>query len=153
MAEYRSVRPGVTIAAAPAAVRYSLRTRTPEGLPPILASASFAGGHALGLGPDEWLLILPEASPAPAGTFALTDISDRNIGLTIEGALAERLLQAGIALDLSLGAFPVGKVTRTLHEGVEIILWRTGETAFRVEVWRSFADHLFGALALTAGDL
>lgn len=153
MADLHSIHEGVTVAPAPTSVRYSLRTRTPEGLPAILASAPFAGGHALGLGPDEWLLILPEGAAEPAGPYALTDIRDRNIGLTIEGPLAERLLQCGIALDLALPAFPVGKVTRTLHEGTEIILWRTGETAFRVEVWRSFAEHLFGALALTAGDL
>jgi sarcosine oxidase subunit gamma len=153
MADFRSVHAGVTIASAPAAVRYSLRSRTPEGLPKILASAPFAGGHALGLGPDEWLVILPEGTATPAGTYALTDISDRNIGLMIEGRLAETLLQAGIALDLSLPAFPIGKVTRTLHEGVEIILWRINETAFRVETWRSFAEHLFGSLVLTAGDL
>ncbi|WP_404710072.1 sarcosine oxidase subunit gamma [Sphingomonas sp. MMS24-J13] len=153
MADLHSIHEGVTIAPAPAAVRYSLRTRSPESLPKILASAPFAGGHALGLGPDEWLVILPEGTSVPEGPYALTDISDRNISLTVEGPQAERLLQCGIALDLALAAFPVGKVTRTLHEGIEIILWRTGETAFRVETWRSFAEHLVGALALTAGDL
>lgn len=153
MADLHSAHANVTIAPAPAATRYSLRTRRPEGLPPLLSSAPFDEGYALGLGPDEWLLILPEGSPTPTGAYALTDISDRNIGLTIEGPLAETLLQASIALDLSLAAFPIGKVTRTLHEGTEIILWRTGETAFWVEAWRSFAEHLFGALAIMAGDL
>ena len=142
---------GVTIAEAAPAARYSLRTRTPVGLPGILAAAPFAGGHALGLGPDEWLLILPDGAEAPAIDGALTDIGHRNICFTVEGPRAETLLQCGVALDLA--GFPVGKVTRTLHEGVEIILWRTGAQGFRVETWRSFADHLFRSLALNAGDL
>ena len=29
----------------------------------------------------------------------------------------------------------------------------TGETAFRIEAWRSFAGHLDAALRLAAGDL
>ncbi len=146
---------GVTITAAPPAARYSVRTRGPEGLPGILASAPFTGGHALGLGPDEWLLILPEAAPEPAipGLHALTDVSHRNVALVIEGPKAQALIQCGVALDLALPAFPVGKATRTLHEGIEIVLWRTGEAAFHLEVWRSFGEHLFRALDLAAGDL
>lgn len=145
----------VTIAWAPPAARYSLRSRTPEGLPPILASAPFAGGDALGLGPDEWLLVLPDKAlpPVVPGLHALTDIGHRNVGLIVAGSAASRLIQCGCALDLSLAAFPVGKATRTLYEGVEMVLWRTGEAAFRIEVWRSFAEHLHAALLLSAGDL
>ena len=144
-----------TIAWAPPAARYSLRTRTPDGLPPILAGAPFADGHALGLGPDEWLLILADGTPPPpiAGPHALTDIGHRNVALLVTGPRAAAALQCGIALDLSLAAFPVGKVTRTLHEGVEIVLWRTAEIGFRVEVWRSFAEHLLRALETNAGDI
>lgn len=146
---------GVSIAAAPPATRYSLRTRTGEGLPALLASAPFAGGHALGLGPDEWLLILPDGAAPPAieGVHALTDISHRNVALTVEGPRAAMLIQCGCALDLSLAAFPVGKATRTLHEGVEMVLWRTGEQSFRIEAWRSFMAHLHAALVLTTCDL
>lgn len=145
----------VTIAWTPPAARYSLRTRAADGLPTILASAPFAGGHALGLGPDEWLLILPADDPPPPidGPHALTDIGHRNVGLLVSGASAAELIQGGVALDLSLAAFPVGKATRTVHEGIEIVLWRTGETAFRIETWRSFVGHLHAALSLAAGDL
>jgi sarcosine oxidase subunit gamma len=145
----------VTIAWAPPAARYSLRTRSPEGLPAILASAPLAGGQALCLGPDEWLLILPDGAPPPIveGLHALTDIGHRNVGLVVDGPKAATLVQSGCALDLSLIAFPVGKATRTVFEGIEMVLWRTGETAFRIEAWRSFVGHLHGALVLTAGDL
>lgn len=145
----------VTIGWAPPAARYSLRMRLPDGLPPILSSAPFAAGHALGLGPDEWLLILPDGAPPPtiSGTHALTDIGHRNFGLIVEGAQAARLIQCGCALDLSPTAFPVGKATRTVHEGVEMVLWRTGTATFRIEAWRSFVGHLHAALILSAGDL
>jgi sarcosine oxidase subunit gamma len=146
--------PGVTIAVTGAQTRFSLRTRDGAGLPSILSSADFAGGTALGLGPDEWLLLLPDGARAPAlaGTHALTDVSHRNIGFTVEGPSAEALLQTGCPLDLSLAAFPVGKVTRTLYETVEIVLWRQAE-GFRVEAWRSFTPWLWEALTLAAGDL
>ena len=153
--EAPALHPGVTIALASPCARFSLRARSPEGYPgSVLASAAFGGGNALCLGPDEWLLLLPEDATPPeiAGLHALTDIGHRNIGLTVEGPQAVALLLTGCALDLDR-AFPTAKVTRTLYEGVEIILWRTGETRFHIEVWRSFAAHLWAALDLAAGDL
>jgi sarcosine oxidase subunit gamma len=147
---------GVTTAAASQLARYSLRTRTPDGLPAkVLSTAPFAGGTALCLGPDEWLLLLPEGAPPPAvaGVNALTDIGHRNVAIIVEGEHAASLLQTGCALDLALAAFPVGKATRTLYETVEIVLWRQAEDRFHVEVWRSFASYLQAALDLAAGDI
>ena len=155
LADEPVVRYGIAIAWTPPAVRYSLRTRVPSGLPRLLASARFADGHALALGPDEWLLILPDGAQPPtiAPLHALTDIGHRNVGLTVAGDRAAALIQCGCALDLSLATFPPGKVTRTLYDGVEIVLWRTGEAEFRIETWRSFAAYLHAALALAADDL
>lgn len=147
---------GVTLRLAPPAVRWSLRTRAPSGLPVAMNTAArFAGGDALHLGPDEWLVILPEGAGVPEidGLHALTEVSDRNVALLVEGAEAERLVQTGCPLDLSLAAYPVGRATRTIFETVEIGLWRTGEQGFRVEVWRSFAPWLWEAMVLAAGDL
>jgi sarcosine oxidase subunit gamma len=36
--------------------------------------------------------------------------------------------------------------TRTLLAKADITLWRTGEDAFHVEVWRSFAGYVGGLL-------
>lgn len=148
--------PGVTLALAADASRWSLRTHASESLPDrMLAAAPYAGGHALHLGPDEWLLILPLAGAPPAldHPHALTDVSHRSVGLTVEGEAAALLLQTGVALDLAEAAFPPGKVTRTLFEMVEIVLWRETRIRFRVEVWRSFAPWLWSALELAAADL
>lgn len=147
---------GVRIAAAGPIARFSVRTKTPlDQLPRINAAVELANGYALCLGPDEWLIMLPEGSrPAEfAGVHSLTDVSHRALGLEITGVHAATLLQSGCPLDLSLRAFSVGKASRTLYDGVEIIVWRTGETAFHIEVWRSFAPYVYAALMLAAGHL
>jgi sarcosine oxidase, subunit gamma len=108
------------------------------------------------LGPDEWLLIAEGVDPemmaaaieAASGTtpHSLVDVSHRQVGLDIGGALAARALSAGCPLDLRLSAFPLGMASRTIFDKAEIVLWRRDETAFRVEVWRSFAAHLVASL-------
>jgi sarcosine oxidase subunit gamma len=128
-----------------------------------LTSATSGDRSALWLGPDECLLLAPAAETAAlyqalaaaldgiAG--ALVDISHRQTALLIEGAKAAAVLNAGVPLDLSLAAFPVGMVTRTIFEKAEIVLWRTGSEAFRVEVWRSFAPYVLALLQAADRDV
>ena len=126
-----------------------------------LASVSEGPRAALWLGPDEWLLIAedePEGlyeklEAALAGVFhALIDVSHRQTGLEIAGPGAERLLAAGVPLDLDLSAFPVGMVTRTLLLKAEITLWRREAERFRLEVGRSFAPYVAAALTQSSRD-
>lgn len=157
---------GVSFSAAPAIARFSYRGS--EGiaaagvafgvaLPTQPCTAAIAGDHAaLWLGPDEWLLLAPVSETVAVRQafardlalvpHALVDISHRQTGLRLDGPGVARLLNAGVPLDLSLGAFPVGMVTRTIFEKAEIVLWRTGPEAFRIEVWRSFAPYLVALL-------
>jgi sarcosine oxidase subunit gamma len=72
---------------------------------------------------------------------SLVDVSQRQIGLNVSGAVAARALSAGCPLDLRDRAFPVGFATRTMLAKTEIVLWRRGASRFQVEVWRSFADY------------
>ncbi len=113
---------------------------------------------AIRLGPDEFLLLAPvadtwetfEAALAGALTprdYALADISHRQLGVSIEGPDCTAMLNALCPLDLDLAAFPVGMATRTLFGKADIVLWRTAETRFHIEVWRSFAPYLWGLLA------
>lgn len=105
----------------------------------------------LRLGPDEWLLLADPADPALdavlAGALAgvphgLVDVSHRQTALMLFGSGAVDVLAAGMPLDLHPTAFPVGMATRTVFEKAEIVLWRTGPDAFRVEVWRSVAPYV-----------
>lgn len=155
----------------PPATRYILRAAEPArvaaerafGVPvPALACRAAAAGEraALWLGPDEWLLLAPEAEAgavAPALDAALgslphslVDVSHRQIACSVCGPQAATLLSAGCPLDLDARAFPVDMCTRTVLAKAEVVLWRTGAQAFRLEVWRSFAAYVSQFLAEAA---
>jgi sarcosine oxidase subunit gamma len=111
-----------------------------------------ASRAALWLGPDEWLLLAPDAegsallvalSDALHGqTASLVDVGHRQVGLVVTGPRAADLINAGCPLDLDPSAFPVGMCTRTVLAKVEIILWRTAADAFRIEVARSLVPYV-----------
>ena len=159
----------VRLGAAAPAGRISLRVRTEDA--PVLSAAlgvdlpvkpktsAFANGRtALWLGPDEWLVIdegnsgLTTAAANSGVLHSATDVSHRNTAILVEGPGAAAAINVGCPQDLSLRAFPVGACTRTIFGKVEIVLLRTEEDAFRIEVWRSFSDYAFGLLAEGALD-
>lgn len=155
-AQRMSLRVGAAdIAALSAALGVDLPTRPKT-------SASANGRTALWLGPDEWLVIaegntdigksmIGDAATAVVA-HAATDVSHRNTAILVSGRGAAATINTGCPQDLSLSAFPVGACSRTLFGKVEIVLLRTAEDAFRVEVWRSFSDYAFGLLAEGARD-
>jgi sarcosine oxidase, subunit gamma len=120
--------------------------------------AMMRGARAtLWLGPDEYLLLSGIESQAAeaAGALelalkdrphALVDISHRQFALEVNGPHAASILNGGCPLDLDLSEFPVGMCTRTVFAKADIVLWRTREDAFHVEVWRSFAAYVTGSL-------
>ena len=119
------------------------------------------GVAALWLGPDEQLLIAPETADLAATLqpalrdlpHSLVEVSHRQIALEVSGQNATAVLNAGCPLDLDLSAFPVGMCTRTVLTKAEIVLWRTDETVFHVEVWRSFASYVTELLAEVAREV
>ena len=127
--------------------------------PKTSARAKSGGRVALWLGPDEWLVIdedgadLLAAAGRAKALHSAVDVSHRNVAILVAGEGAETCLAAGCPQDLSLAAFPVGACSRTVLGKVEIVLWRTGERAFHVEVWRSFAEYAYAFLAEAARDV
>lgn len=121
-------------------------------------SASSGARAALWLGPDEWLVIdtderdLVLTCAGVAAFHAAVDVSHRNVGIVVSGKGAEATLAAGCPQDLSLKVFPVGAASRTVLGKIEAVIWRTAETEFRVECWRSFSDYAFTFLAEAARD-
>ena len=121
-------------------------------------SASLNDTHALWLGPDEWLILsAPEAglgdrleAAMGAHPHSLVEVSDRQVGLVVNGPEAEAALSVGCPLDLDQAAFPVGMCTRTVLSKAEIVLWRTGPETFHLEVWRSFGAYLRAFLTASA---
>lgn len=117
---------------------------------------------ALWLGPDEWLVFSDGGTDignsmigdaAKSGVpHSATDVSHRNTAIIVSGPGAAAAINTGCPQDLSLAVFPVGACSRTIFGKVEIVLLRTAEDAFRVEVWRSFSTYTFGLLVEGARD-
>ena len=133
-------------------------------LPEAACRAATDGARAaLWLGPDEQLLLAPdgeveliEASLAralQAHAYSLVDVSHRQVGLNIHGPHAEWLLESQCPLPLNLRDFPVSMCTRTVFGKAEVLLWRTDEQAFRLEVWRSFSLYVVQLLHEVAREL
>lgn len=111
---------------------------------------------ALWLGPDEWLVLGPDASAddelsmmstlAGIDGVSVIDVSHRNLAILVEGLAAEAVIAAGCPQDIRLRSFPVGACSRTILGKAEIVLWRTGETTFEIECWRSFAEYVWAFL-------
>ena len=144
-----------------AQVRAAAEAAARVGIPTAACRAITQGERAaLWLGPDEWLLIAPEAQGAAlAGALetalaqlphSLVDVSHRQCACMLRGPQAATLLSAGCPLDLDESAFPVGMCTRTVLAKAEVVLWRTATQAFRIEVWRSFVAYVSQFLAEAA---
>lgn len=121
---------------------------------------------ALWLGPDEYLLLdlageSRESADATVNALegvlgatphALVDVSHRQFALEISGPHAEVILSGACPLDLSLGEYPVGMCTRTVFAKADIVLWRTRDDVFHIEVWRSFSGYVTGLLGEIARE-
>jgi heterotetrameric sarcosine oxidase gamma subunit len=103
---------------------------------------------ALWLGPDEWLVLADEGVELPAAYpgGSIVDVSHAMTGIAVSGSRAAWAINAFCAMDLQLGAFPVGMCTRTVFGKAEIVLWRTAPENFRIEVARSFAPYVWACL-------
>lgn len=158
MAEAQTLT-GVKLVWAPAAARYSLRARTPQAMSQVIGRkvpsriGEVTDGVAC-LGPDEWYALLPEGTELPLGAglpVSVTDISSRAVGIAVSGPRAAQVIGAGCPQDLA--AMKVGAACRTVFETVEMVLWRTGDESFHIEVWRSFSPWLWTALNAASSDL
>ena len=164
----------LTVGLAPERVRYNLRIKSGDvagvkkasglKLPAKIGGTTKTATQLITkFGPDEWVV---SDDPKASGklsklaaklskdfVMSATDISHRNVGFEISGPMASRAVNVGCPLDLSLGAFPVGKATRTVFENAPIQLYRAGETEFHIECWRSFAPYLRDFLLAYSRDL
>lgn len=109
-----------------------------------------SGRRLFWLGPDQWMLELPQGEQGSAeaalrlhlaGRGAVTDVSSGFVEITVAGPAAERGLRQGCTLDLeTLGA---GRCAQTLLAKIPVLLYQpTGQT-FRLFVRRSYARALW----------
>ena len=152
--------------------RLSLRARAQDivaieaafglSLPRRIGSRSAAGGlDILMLGPDEWQIKGPvaetsaiEAAAAaiyPDHPHSLVDISAREESFHLSGPKADILLTLGLARDIK--GIPVGEGRRCFMDGLTVILRRDGAQDFTLDIWTSFAAHLWHLLETGCHEL
>ncbi|MGU3398970.1 sarcosine oxidase subunit gamma [Brucellaceae bacterium D45D] len=113
------------------------------------------------LGPDEWYIWADEAKAEAITTaftklyetesHSLTDVSHRETGIDITGPKAEWLLNAASPLDLSKMQAP--GANRTIFDHAQIILMKWDAEHYRIEVWNSFADHVWTLLEAASNEV
>ncbi|MCX8500399.1 MAG: hypothetical protein ORO03_01695 [Alphaproteobacteria bacterium] len=158
---------GISIEPMPPSVRMVLRGGRQDPMPvfksvckqlglevpsQMLRSTTKGGTRVSWLGPDELYLssdaetlaakMLALCEPGAVAGGAAVDVSHRFCGLEFTGARAVEVLMAQAPLDLTDGAFPVGKATRTLFCKVEVILVRRSKQAYSIEFGRSFLNYV-----------
>lgn len=162
----------LTVRLAPDEARYSLRLDPAQAgeagrilgldLPPRIGGLSRSeGATVVKLGPDEWYLLVPpgrrEALEAASAALSqtvphsLVDVSDREVGLEVEGTAALLALQAAIPFDIE--AMPLNSGCRTIFDRAQIVLLREDQERFRIEVWRSFATHVWDLLQAVSHEI
>ena len=112
------------------------------------------GRSVLCLGPDEWEIQASEtdrgditalfASIYPTVPHSLTDVSDREIAIELEGDGAAELLSVGCPIDFS--EMEPGSGKRSIFDNAQVIIRRDTEARFQMQVWRSFLPHAWGLL-------
>lgn len=108
--------------------------------------------RTLWLGPNEWLVTVPDAAvpelpgrlarAVEGGRIALVDVSSSRSVIAITGARASSLLEKGCSLDLHPRAFGPGHCAQTLLAGVPVIVDQIGAADYRLFVPRSRARWL-----------
>ncbi|WP_159587682.1 sarcosine oxidase subunit gamma family protein [Chelativorans xinjiangense] len=145
-----------------AAVLPALSRAIGVDLPSRIGARASAGTiEVLCLSPDEWQILVAEtdalrlskgcASIYAEAPHSLTEISDREITVRIEGPKAADLLTLGCPRDI--GRLGEGEGCRTLMDGATVVLWRDGKDSFRLDIWRSFAPHVVALLETGCAEL
>ena len=159
------------VAVAEDCARFSLRLR-PDALarageafgcamPARIGGLASSGERlALCLGPDEWFLMAPPPAAdavrdrfatAMEEPFSLVEVSHREVGIEVRGTAATLALSSICALDLD--SMPSGSATRTILDKAPAVLIKHGPDHYRIEVWQSFAGHLWTLLAAVSREI
>ena len=113
-------------------------------------STSGRGGTVLYAGPGRYFVIAEQAGLAgkiaaamPDGAGAVVDLTHGRVGIRLEGAEVEALLQKGAALDLDARAFPVSATATVGIHHMSVTLLRVEADVFDLFAMSSFADAIW----------
>ncbi|GHG53446.1 sarcosine oxidase subunit gamma [Sinomonas cellulolyticus] len=141
-----------------AAIESALGVSLPTGH----GSTTAGGGYTvLWIGPDEFLAVgdddsaaedrgQAEASRVGAALGevgartpgAVVDLSANRTTFELTGPSALPVLEKGVSFDLHPRHFAVGQAIATVLDHVPVLVWKTGEQAYRILPRASFADHV-----------
>ncbi|CAN1519598.1 COG4583 Sarcosine oxidase gamma subunit [Rhabdaerophilaceae bacterium] len=122
--------------------------------PEMLRTAHSDRAMVMRLGPEEWFIGAVAGSDIQRilvdepgiGAF---DVSHGFLGLSIEGAGVEQLLQSHCPLDLNHARFKIGMATRTVFGKTEVLLSRMDSARFNLVISRSQVRSVLDLLAET----
>jgi len=105
-------------------------------------------------GPASWLALADDdaadfsekLATRLAGVAAVTDQSDGRAILRVHGPSSRDALAKLLPIDLHPKMFSIDATALTLAGHVNVQIWRSGEDAFELACFRSFAEDLFEAL-------
>ncbi|QKK03497.1 MAG: sarcosine oxidase subunit gamma [Pseudomonadota bacterium] len=100
---------------------------------------------------DHWLIVAPDDrrealitaldDALADGDSSLVDLSDYYTTLLLEGERAVDVLMKGCSLDLHPRAFAVGDMALTRLAQADVMLHRSGERRYAIQMRRSFAEY------------
>jgi sarcosine oxidase subunit gamma len=134
------------------------------GLPAEPNTSARAGQcAALWLGPDEWLIVLPDGSETETLSaltealhgrhHAVTDVSDGRAVIGLAGPRARDVLMKGCSLDLHPRIFAADQCAQTRLARCQVLLHQVEATpAYDVYAQRSFADYVWRWLEDAASE-
>ena len=139
----------------------ALEAATGCAVPDVRRSSEAGDNRALWMSTDEVLVFCDwPSAPGMVATFMekagdahvlALDVSDARAVFRIEGAKAWRVLAKGAPVDLAPGQFEIGDVRRTRIATVAAGIVKTGDEAFEVFCFRSYAAYLWNWLNVGAG--
>ncbi|MBV2142366.1 sarcosine oxidase subunit gamma [Falsochrobactrum sp. TDYN1] len=113
------------------------------------------------IGPDEWYIWAEEVKAgAIVEAFgklyenephSLVEVSHRETGIDLTGPQAEWLLNAASPLELAQMQAP--GAARTIFDRAQVILLKWDAAHYRIEVWNSFADHVWTLLEAASHEV
>jgi sarcosine oxidase subunit gamma len=134
--------------AAAVGIEASLGSSLPAGCGAVTAADDRS---VLWLSPDEFLVICDDEPGELTRTLraalgdepgSVIDLSANRTTFELSGPSARAALEKGCSLDLHPRTFGVGTAFVTLIGSVPVIVWKTGEDAYRILPRSSFADFL-----------
>jgi len=121
-----------------------VRRRKPAGLPPIGKSVVIYGDRFIAIGPDEWLVLAPDADAdvllTRLGEMGISsDVSGSRVRYRLRGAGALDLLAAGCGLDSEL--LVPGAAAATVLARIQVVIL-VEDAAILLLPRRSFGHYL-----------